>query len=113
MSVEETNRFENEREAKRKPHSAVVAAKMNVPTGQTRAEQFDRSANLDDNSFSAPVESAGSKRHRQITPKKKRRSRRIVKRTRHIKGSDSCRRLRAARACRHSKFHLSANGSQD
>jgi hypothetical protein len=61
MSVEETNQFERDREKHRKPHSAVVAAKANAPTGQTRAEQFDRSANLDDNSFEAPVESAGSK----------------------------------------------------
>jgi hypothetical protein len=61
MSVEETNCFEKEREANRKPHSAVVAAKMNPPQVGTRAEQFDRSANLDDNSFAAPVESAGSK----------------------------------------------------
>ena len=61
MSVEETQEYEKAREQNRKPHSAVVAARMSPPQVGTRAEQFDRSANLDDSSFTASTEAAGSK----------------------------------------------------
>ena len=61
MSVEETNQYERDREKHRKPHSAVVAAKMSKPEIGIRAEQDQRSSVHDDNSFAAPVESAGSK----------------------------------------------------
>ena len=61
MSVSETNQYERDREKYRKPHSAVVASKQNPPQVGTRAEQDQRSSVHDDNSFAAPVESAGSK----------------------------------------------------
>ena len=53
MSVEETNRYEKDREQFRKKPSALVKAKLNPPSVGTRAEQDQRSSVHDDNSFAA------------------------------------------------------------